>query len=85
MDGRGRSGGKEQKRTLEGWQGWKGGDSTKGKGREKGSGALKLRGKESEASTGLPEGPAATVIHTSSASTVQYFAQYNTADRHIYS
>jgi len=59
MDGRSRSGRKEQKRTLEGWQVVKEGNSTKEKGREKGSGALRLRWKESEASTGLPEGPAA--------------------------
>jgi len=58
MDGSSRSGRKEQKRTLEGWQGWKEGDSTKGKGREKGSGALRLCRKESEVSTSLPEGPA---------------------------
>jgi len=42
MDGRSRSGRKEQKRTLEGWQVVKEGNSTKEKGREKGSGALSI-------------------------------------------
>jgi len=41
-----------------GWQVWKWGDSTKGKGRDKRSRALRLHWKESEASTSLPERPA---------------------------